>query len=110
MIAERSFGKSARPRARCDASSMTEEELFTNEDISALNDESIARSAAILRLVGSALVVAGAIGALAWLWFEVRTQQRISNSPLELNVNRAAGGGLDVVDRIDVFAPARSAR
>ena len=88
----------------CDAAFVEIGDAFTAQDIGALNEQSVARASAILRIAGSALVVVGALGALGWFWFEVRIQQEITHTPLELNLTTGRGAGLDLVDRIDAFA------
>ena len=50
-------------------------ETLTADDIVGLNRQAVVRAAAFTRLVGSALVIAGAIAMVAWLWLAVRQQQ-----------------------------------
>src|SRR5690349_15375785 len=77
--------------------------VITEEDVDALNRASIARAAAFVRIAGSALVVVGAVGCLAWLWNVIRAQQQVSTS-----LRFALGGPgapieVDLVDRLDLF-------
>jgi hypothetical protein len=82
---------------------MPDGEVRTTDDVADLNIQSVARSGVILRLVGTMLVVAGAVGVIAWLWLEVRTQQRITSGPLSFNAANGTATGLDLADRIDAF-------
>ena len=52
--------------------STTNSSTITGEDVTWLNGRSVARAGAFARLAGTALVVAGALGAVAWLWVIVR--------------------------------------
>jgi hypothetical protein len=54
---------------------MADPETITAEDVDELNRAALNRSAAIARWGGSALVVIGVLGILAWLWLTVRSQQ-----------------------------------
>jgi hypothetical protein len=44
--------------------------------------DTVARSGAFARIAGTALIVVGIIGAVAWAWSAVRTQQRLSGLPV----------------------------
>jgi hypothetical protein len=54
---------------------------ITGEDIAWLNGRSVARAGPFARLAGTALIVAGALGVVAWLWMSVRRQQQLSQIP-----------------------------
>lgn len=73
-----------------------DDDVVTADDVVALNRASVERSAAISRLIGSGLVVVGAVVALAWLWTAVRLQQKIGDERF-----RSEDTGLD---RLDLFA------
>jgi hypothetical protein len=71
------------------------------EDIARLNGMTVERAGAFARLAGSALVAAGAVGVLAWLWVSVRQQQMIDDGGGGFAFGGEAGPSL--VDRIDAF-------
>jgi hypothetical protein len=78
-------------------------DTITADDIDTTNAMMVARAAAFARLAGTALVVVGAIGTIAWAWFVVRTQQHLTGLP-----GGSGFGGLDLdsrspslLDRID---------
>jgi hypothetical protein len=58
--------------------SATDSSTITGEDVTWLNGRSVARAAAFARLAGTALVVVGALGVVAWAWTNVRRQQQLS--------------------------------
>ena len=86
---------------------------ITGEDVAWLNGRSVARAGAFARLAGTALIVAGALGVLAWLWVSVRRQQQLDEIADFANGlgEGSEGGVLSFTDRtvsfserIDVFA------
>jgi hypothetical protein len=82
---------------------MTESDVVVTEaDVESLNRASIVRAAAFVRIAGSVLVVVGALGAVAWLWTMVRTQQQ-AGARFEFSDSGALE--LDLVDRVDILAP-----
>jgi hypothetical protein len=89
--------------------SMSDEDLrLTAEDIANLNRDTIARSAAFLRLGGTLIGLVGVVGMVAWAWYEVRLQQNVGDSPLIFNATTASAGGLELGDRIDLLAGSMS--
>jgi hypothetical protein len=87
---------------------------ITGEDIAWLNGRSVARAGAFARLAGTALIVAGALGVVAWLWMSVRRQQQLSEIADFANGLGDGSGDGDVLsftdqtvslsERIDVLA------
>src|SRR5262249_47836147 len=67
----------------------------TDDDVAALNTTAMERSAVVARIAGTALVVAGVIGLLAWLWLFVRAQQVADDRV-------GFGSSADLADRIDL--------
>jgi hypothetical protein len=53
---------------------------ITGDDITRLNGRSVERAGAFTRLAGTALIVAGGVGVLAWLWLTVRQQQALNDT------------------------------
>jgi hypothetical protein len=72
---------------------------ITADDVRDLNRASVERTAAIARLVGNGLVIAGAVVLLAWLWVSVRGQQQLGR----LTIGFDASTGRDLADRVDTF-------
>jgi hypothetical protein len=66
-------------------------DTVTAADIATTNAMMVARAASFARIAGTALVVVGTIGALAWAWLTVRIQQRLSGVPMS-----SAFDGLDL--------------
>jgi|RhiMethySRZTD1v2_1073278.scaffolds.fasta_scaffold880809_2 hypothetical protein len=64
---------------------MSDQEIFTADDVAGLNTASVARAAAFARISGSVLVGAGGLGVAAWLWITVRLQVALggSSGPLD---------------------------
>ena len=54
--------------------------ILTAGDIEDLNRDAVLRAAAFVRIAGAVLVGVGAVGAAAWLWSAVRTQQQATPS------------------------------
>ena len=85
---------------------MTDPDLtLTVDDIEELNREAIARGAAFVSLAGTALVVVGAVGCLAWLWTAVRVQQQLSPGLTLGFSDDASGQNASLLDRVDLFVP-----
>lgn len=60
------------------------------EDVDYFNRETMRDAAQRARLVATALVVVGAVGALAWLWLTIRTQQHAQGLSLGLGSDAEA--------------------
>jgi hypothetical protein len=56
-----------------------DDKTLTAEDIAGLNRQAVERAAAFSRLAGTALVIAGAVAAVAWAWTVVRAQQTVDD-------------------------------
>jgi hypothetical protein len=81
-------------------------DTVTAADITTTNAMMVARAAAFARIAGSALIVVGTIGALAWAWLTVRIQQRLSDVPVSGGFYVDLGSGSpSLLDRIDVLVP-----
>ena len=82
---------------------MTEDDdRITGEDVAFLNRQAVARAAAFGRLSGTALVVVGAIAALAWLWLTIRQQQMMDDGSGSDPFGSAAPE-VTFADRLDMF-------
>ena len=77
--------------------------LLNSADIATLNTAAVERAAALARLVGFALVVLGGVGAIAWAWVAVRTQDRVTSVDVTFG-SEASPVGLSISDRIDLLA------
>lgn len=98
----------------------TDDTTLTAGDIVALNGQAVARAAAFVRLAGTALVVAGAIGGAGWLWATYRQQVLVDDAgdiTSSMIVEQADEGGMasppatffetfdvSLVERIDMVA------
>ena len=72
----------------------------TQDDIDAANEDKLLLLARLSRLVGAVVIGAAAVGALSFLWLEIRTQQH--GEGFRVGVN--AAGGISFVNRIDLFS------
>jgi hypothetical protein len=79
-----------------------DDEGLTPADIASLNRAAVERTATIARLAGTALVIIGAVGAVAWVWVALRTQDRASSLDLTFG-GEAMSKDLPLADRIDLF-------
>jgi hypothetical protein len=79
---------------------------ITGEDVAWLNGRSVARAGAFARLAGTALIVAGALGVLTWLWVSVRRQQQLDEIADFANGlgDGSEGGVLSFTDRTVSFS------
>lgn len=74
------------------------------EDIATLNRMAVERSAAFARAAGTVVLVAGVIGALAWLWFAVRLQLRLDDTGGALTLDfDGSDPEVSFLDRLDTL-------
>ena len=78
---------------------------LTVDDIRDLNRMSVERGAAFVRIAGSVVAAIGVVGALAWLWGAIRTQQEALPSAALGFPGASQTKGVSLVDRIDLLAP-----
>jgi hypothetical protein len=74
-------------------------DIITADDIGLLNRAVVTRAAAFARIAGTAVIVVGAVGVVAWAWLTVRHQIRLSAVDVPFG---ASSTGLDLVDRVDI--------
>lgn len=77
---------------------MTNDDSIGAEDIERLNRLAIARTRGLARLVGTALMIIGAIGVVGWLWYTVRQQQELNDLT---SSEFGEGDDLSLAERID---------
>ncbi|HEY3140515.1 MAG TPA: hypothetical protein VGJ86_05265 [Acidimicrobiales bacterium] len=83
---------------------MTDIDLTVSaDDIADLNRSTVSRAAAFTRLLGTAVLVVGVIGLVAYLWVAVRQQQTLDDNSGGSGFG-LGDGGLSLVERIDVFS------
>lgn len=84
------------------SASATARDTVTADDIATTNGMMVARSAAFARLAGTVLIVVGSIGAVAWAWFVVRTQQHLYGAlvPGAFDVDPSSPSLLDRLDAV----------
>jgi hypothetical protein len=84
------------------SASATARDTVTADDIATTNGMMVARSAAFARLAGTVLIVVGSIGAVAWAWFVVRTQQHLSGAlvPGAFDLDSSSPSLLDRLDAV----------
>ena len=80
-----------------------DDRTITEEDLALLNRTQISRGATLARHVGTGLIALGCVGAVAWLWLEVRSQQNAGTA------FGFPGDGFDkpalpFVDRVSIFS------
>jgi hypothetical protein len=78
-------------------------EPITEDEVAELNRRAVERTSIIARTIGSALIVVGAVGVLAWLWFTARSQ--LQTGPFYVG----AGSGFEqpspsLASRVDLLA------
>jgi hypothetical protein len=80
--------------------------VATAEDIATLNRMAVERSAAFTRVAGTAVLVAGLVGVLAWLWYIVRLQLAMEPRTGLTGVPQIDGLDTDItfLDRVDVVS------
>ena len=81
------------------------DDALTLDDIRDLNRMSVERGAAFVRIAGSIVAGIGVVGALAWLWGAIRTQQEALPSAALGFPGSTQPNGVSWVDRIDLLAP-----
>ncbi|HYF45378.1 MAG TPA: hypothetical protein VD926_04145 [Acidimicrobiales bacterium] len=79
---------------------MDDLETVTVGDVDDLNRAALDRSAALARVAGTALVVVGVVGVVAWGWLTVRQQQEAS--PFAMGFVETSD--VSVVDRVTLAA------
>ena len=81
-----------------------ESELMTVEDVAFLNQEAMRDLAVRGRGVGTGVMIVSTIGALAWLWVTIRTQQHLQGRGTFTIGGTNAIGDASLSDRIDAIA------
>jgi hypothetical protein len=83
---------------------LTTDEMLTADDITGLNRQAVARTAAFTRLAGTALVVAGAIATAAWLYLVVRQQQIVDDGEMFSPSLAVLSEDVSFAQRVDLLA------
>ncbi len=81
----------------------TDEPRITADDVVELNRGVLVGTARFTRLLGTVLMVIGALGALLWLWIVLRQQDVVvgGEGPLQFGLE---DGGLSAKQRLDILA------
>jgi hypothetical protein len=84
---------------------MSEPIVVTTDDVQELNRTAVVRASAFVRIAGTALVVVGLFGLLAWLWGSIRSQQH-AEPPTSLGFRLpGSADAVSLVERLDLFFP-----
>jgi hypothetical protein len=79
-------------------------DVIGREDIALLNGQAVERAGAFARLAGSALIVVGSIGVVAWSWLTVRRWVTVDDFEGFSNGFEGQGPDVSLVDRLDLVA------
>lgn len=83
--------------------------IITADDVVSLNRAAILRTAAFARIAGSALVVMGAVGTVAWIWLAIRQQQAFNDAAAEPpDVSFGDRFDVSLAERLDAVAGSAS--
>lgn len=78
-------------------------QYVTEEDVRELNRDTMRDAAVWGRYVGTGVMAVALIGAAAWLWMVVRTQQNAGPIGFRFSAG-LEDGGVSFLDRLDLFA------